>query len=392
MKCKYCGNEMPEGAIYCEHCGKPVQMVPDYNAFDDEVLPSLVSDEAANRKNNVNSLVSSAGTSEGDTSAANKASAPAKPAKKRTMVLSCIAIAVLAVILFASYYVNTPGYQKGAGDKAYAAADYSAAASHYLNALSSHDTDAALLAALGDCYVELGNTEEAEKYYQQALTNDKQNERAFAGLCSLYAAAENYDGLSSLKASAVTNAQQKAIDSAYISEITFSEDEGEYDDDQEISLSSPEGYPIYYTIDGTDPLPETATLYDGQPIAIGEGETVISARAITEAGSKGPVTQKKYTVNYAAPDYVTVTPDGGTFYAPTQVMICYPEDAKAAIYYTWDGSNPTAASSRYSGPMEIPEGNNILSVIVIDRHGLSSPVYRGNFVFLPDGIASGEGE
>ena len=60
MKCKYCGSEMLEGAIYCEHCGKPVQMVPDYNVFDDEVLPSLVSDEEKKKKNNENAASSAA--------------------------------------------------------------------------------------------------------------------------------------------------------------------------------------------------------------------------------------------------------------------------------------------------------------------------------------------
>ncbi len=393
MKCKYCGNEMPEGAIYCERCGKPLQMVPDYNAFDDEVLPSLVSDGAdrKKKKENEKDRVSSPAAGKEDAGkepSGAKTQAPVKAVRKRTMVFSCIAIALLALILFVTYYVNTPGYQTGAGDKAYAAKDYSGALTHYMNALSSHDTDAALLASAGDCCVKLGKTDEAEKYYRNALQYDEKNERAFTGLCALYAAAENYDGLSALKDSAVTEAQQKAIDGAYISEVSFSEEEGEYDDDLSVSLSSPEGYSIYYTLDGSEPTPESGTLYKGEPIALGEGETVLSARAVTEAGSRGPVTAKKYTVTYAAPDYATVTPDGGTFYAPTQVMIRYPADAKAVIYYTWDGTNPTAASSRYTGPMEIPEGNNVLSVIVIDRHGLSSPVYRGNFVYLPDGLAS----
>ena len=151
MKCKYCGSEMLEGAIYCEHCGKPVQMVPDYNVFDDEVLPSLVSDEEKKKLNNENAASSAAENEGASQKADRKASAPAKSVKKRTMVLSCIAIAALALIVFGTFYVNTPGYQTRAGDKAYAAADYAGAADHYINALSAHDTDADLLAAVGDC-------------------------------------------------------------------------------------------------------------------------------------------------------------------------------------------------------------------------------------------------
>ena len=36
MKCENCGAELREGSVYCMVCGKPVQIVPDYNAFDDE--------------------------------------------------------------------------------------------------------------------------------------------------------------------------------------------------------------------------------------------------------------------------------------------------------------------------------------------------------------------
>ena len=37
MKCENCGAELREGSVYCMVCGKPVQIVPDYNAFDDYV-------------------------------------------------------------------------------------------------------------------------------------------------------------------------------------------------------------------------------------------------------------------------------------------------------------------------------------------------------------------
>lgn len=35
MKCTKCKAEIPEGKIYCEHCGTAIQMVPDYNPVDD---------------------------------------------------------------------------------------------------------------------------------------------------------------------------------------------------------------------------------------------------------------------------------------------------------------------------------------------------------------------
>lgn len=35
MKCQGCGEQIPEGKLYCERCGRAVQIVPDYNPVDD---------------------------------------------------------------------------------------------------------------------------------------------------------------------------------------------------------------------------------------------------------------------------------------------------------------------------------------------------------------------
>ena len=34
MRCANCGNELKAGSLYCDVCGHPVQIVPDYNEFD----------------------------------------------------------------------------------------------------------------------------------------------------------------------------------------------------------------------------------------------------------------------------------------------------------------------------------------------------------------------
>lgn len=63
----------------------------------------------------------------------------------------------------------------------------------------------------------------------------------------------------------------------------------------------------------------------------------------------------------------------------TSVTITVPDGCSA--YYT-DGSTPTAASHLYTQPIKVPEGNNILSVVIIDHTTkLSSDVYRGNFIY-----------
>ena len=41
MKCAYCKNELKEGCVFCPSCGKDIQIVPDYNEFEDEFLNEL---------------------------------------------------------------------------------------------------------------------------------------------------------------------------------------------------------------------------------------------------------------------------------------------------------------------------------------------------------------
>ena len=88
----------------------------------------------------------------------------------------------------------------------------------------------------------------------------------------------------------------------------------------------------------------------------------------------------EYTINIPAPDMPIVTPDGGDFGMETKVTVTVPDGCSA--YYTWDGSTPNATSSRYTQPITVPEGNNVLSVIIIDNTtGLYSDTFRGNFIY-----------
>ena len=391
MKCKYCGHEMGDGDIYCENCGKPVQMVPDYNVLEDEVLPGIVTGERQTDRK--------AASPEGDPVTASGRSGQAvvrtsarteqetghekKAGRKKTgrakIILLVLAAVLVLVLLGVSRYISSPSYQEKAGDKAYAEKDYSEALSHYRKA-EGDKAGAALLAKEGWCHYYLKD-DNAEAAFKQALDEDPENEEAFRGLTQIYVESSNYDGLSALKEQAVTDGQVEIIEGAYISEVQFSEEGGEFDDDLELTLSSPEGYDIYYTVNGKEPEGPGGTLYT-EPIEITDGKTVIKARAVSPSGSEGPVTEQEYDATYEAPDDPTVSPDGGTFGTPTDVTISSDADG-GKIYYTWDGSDPTASSDRYTGPISVPEGNNVLSVIVVDAHGLSSDVYRTNFVYLP---------
>ena len=83
------------------------------------------------------------------------------------------------------------------------------------------------------------------------------------------------------------------------------------------------------------------------------------------------ITQAKKTV--AAP---TFSPDGGTFWQGTTLTLT---SAGNTIYYTTDGSTPTASSTEYTGPISIAVGKITYKAIAKDSYGNFSSVVSRTF-------------
>ena len=165
--------------------------------------------------------------------------------------------------------------------------------------------------------------------------------------------------------------------------------EGEYDEYIDVTLFSIEDYDIYYTLDGTEPDKENGIRYtsngtsDKKDITLDEtGKYTVRAVCINEKGISSEIAEATYNIEVVAPAYATVSPDGGRITSETTVTVEAEENC--TIYYTWDGTDPTEASLKYLEPLEIPTGNNILSILVVnDKTGLDSGVYRTNFIYYP---------
>ena len=44
MKCPRCGADMKEGQMYCEHCGREIQIVPEFDPALETSLHKALSD------------------------------------------------------------------------------------------------------------------------------------------------------------------------------------------------------------------------------------------------------------------------------------------------------------------------------------------------------------
>ncbi|MBI5508577.1 MAG: chitobiase/beta-hexosaminidase C-terminal domain-containing protein [Deltaproteobacteria bacterium] len=135
----------------------------------------------------------------------------------------------------------------------------------------------------------------------------------------------------------------------------------------------------YFTNDGSAPT-TSSTLYT-VPLAIAANRT-LKFFSVDHAGNAEPVKTAAYLMD-ADPPNVSATPPGGLFKSAHSVrLLC--DDGQgggcAAIYYTTDGSTPTAASARYAAPMRL-DAETTVKFFATDTAGNASPVKSEYYSF-----------
>ena len=128
---------------------------------------------------------------------------------------------------------------------------------------------------------------------------------------------------------------------------TFSPAPGTYTANQSVTIScATSGATIRYTTNGTDPT-ATSTAYSS-PVAI-TVSTTLKARAFKSGLADSTVAAGLYTLKVVTP---AVSPAAGTYTTPQTVTISTTTSG-ATIRYTTDGTDPTAGSTAYGGPLAV---------------------------------------
>ena len=145
---------------------------------------------------------------------------------------------------------------------------------------------------------------------------------------------------------------------------------GTFSESCEVSITAQEGASIFYTTDGTDPTADSSRYT--APFTI-TNDTVVKAIAVKEGCSNSKISYAAFTREISALDAPVITPNGGKFSKSCEVSITAQEGA--SIFYTTDGTDPTADSSRYTAPFTITNSTVVKAIAVKEGYSNSKISY-----------------
>lgn len=425
MKCMNCGAEFADDSLICPKCGHEIQIVPDYNPLDDvltaqvkgavsETLRININQEqlekyrAENKRNtgrvqeNGRAYQKRVGNGQGVESKnvtarnrmteedlererrarrrkAEKKRMLAKKRRQRKMMIMG-GILVAAIALGALGYTNSYTGRVNSGYKKLEAQEYTEAELKFEKAIKQKDGRSEAYVGLSEVYIAQGDLEKAEQVFLDAIAEHPDNEAIYEAAVQFYISTKQETKVMELLDKCEDESVVKKLEK-YVSEgPKFSLDETEiYDEVQALELTS-DGEAIYYTTDGSDPT-VSSTKYT-EPIKLVEGENQIRAISVNAEGVPSLIVTKVYTIEFPIEDAPSVTPSTGHYDDYQEIKIVVPDGYVA--YYTTDGSDPTTSSTRikYSGPFDMPEGNTILNVVLMNQKERYSDITKRNYELI----------
>lgn len=298
-----------------------------------------------------------------------------KAAKKRLKRFLITLFSILAVCGVTGFFLYQNSYAGilGKGQKAFQSGEYSAAEKYFNRAIQIDNKKADAYMALAKLYIQQKNLDEAERVFLTVIDSQPENAELYLSLIQFYEDTDQLEKISVLLDGCDSSVLSRVED--YVSEAPqFSLEEGTYPVVQQISLEADGD--IYYTIDGSEPT-ASSTPYT-EPILVDEGKTVIKAVTVNKKGIPSLVSSRTYTVELQVEGAPAVTPSTGQYTTPMQISIQVPEGYTA--YYTMDGSAPSAASSLYTGPIDMPQGSTIFSAVLVSDAGKMTQITMRNYV------------
>ena len=381
MKCPNCGEEMAENALYCEHCGEDIHIVPDFEPELEQNIQQIIS--------GIMEELDEPLQEEADTGKSELERIPeSEPIQKKRLkwlLPTILAVLVLGAALGMGVWVylhNSREYQVSRAEQYAASGDYDKAISHYKRALELDENNIELQFSLAEVYFLKNNKIEYEYLLREIARNEnatmEQLDRAYGRLIAIYRAREDYDTINQL----ILGSDNEQVISTYQNYVAnppqFSVIEGYYTSIQPLKLTAMGSGKIYFTMDGSEP-DENSTQYT-MPIILEKGEYVVMAVFVNDNGIYSEVVRKEYFIDnddIPAPEISIVS---GEYYVPIYIQVLDLEEDEE-VYYTTDGTVPSYYSNRYTEPIPMPLGSSrFMFAKIVD--GITGDVAERNYVLV----------
>ena len=454
MICRHCGADIPDDQMVCPRCGAEVQIVPDYNPLDDVLAREVKgSVEGATRQiqtddirryrrgsssQNVNATRvlspgemdrirrdrrygeqkqdadqgrrntdelrrqrQTAGNVQHSRQGTGQMRRPrqstgdlkrqrqqkrleAAKRKRRNLLITLFVILALIVAGVVIVYQNSYTGMIRKGYNAIQTRDYTAAERYFERAIIKDKSRPEAYVGQAEIYIDQDDLDSAEEVFQDAIQTQPSNVKLYQAAIDFYMDTEQAAKISELLQDCEDETVLDAVADYISSAPEFSPEEGTFEEVQEITLTSETGGDIYYTLDGSDPSAESGTKYTEPILLQDEGEFEIRAVAVNARGIPSVVSSGTYVIQFPIVDAPAVTPSTGQYSQPQQITITVPDGYTA--YYTMDGTTPTASSTRYTGPVMMPENAQtiFMAVLVNDNNGKTTEATTRNYITLSE--------
>lgn len=295
--------------------------------------------------------------------------------KKRRQAVLTVLLFIFVILGAGSFVIYRNSYigVVNQGYRALQAGEYSTAEKAFQRAIRKDSKKAEAYTGMAQMYIQQKTEEKGEDIFLKAIDAQPANAELYQAAIDFYIKTEQNDKISSL----LEGCDDKVLAavSSYVSEMpVFSLDEGTYSEVQQVTLTG-KGT-VYYTTDDTEPT-KSSTKYE-EPVLLDEGTTTIRAVAYNKKGIPSLIAARTYTIEIPIEDAPAVTPSTGQYITATQITIQVPEGYRA--YYTTDGTTPSAGSTLYTGPIDMPEGTTIFSAVLVSDSGKMTQVTKRNYL------------
>lgn len=380
MKCPTCGNELPDGALFCEKCAGEIKIVPEYETkLEEQISISMESvtkvieeekaveadtvpiDTAAVKAGVSAQLADDIAAAEAKETAAKERQMQRMEARKRrharyasrrryvkfmlVFLVGALSMGVFLLLLWLGGFLNgfrSQSYYVGRAYQFASNGDYHKAADEIDKAIA---LDRGVSSGAGD--------------------PDAQGDAADAAGTS-----EKADEGASEDAAKDPSPQHQTVATLYLLKSEYLQKAGE----EGLAL----GAASLAMEDPSSTEEEDIAAY-GRMIAIyASYEEYDKIAELLSKCTRQQVIESYLQYALFEPEFST---EEGTYDAPFSLEL--KDQGEGAIFYTLDGSTPTTSSALYTGPIELSEGTWKVSAIYVNHFNLCSKVVTKTYRIRP---------